>query len=71
MSCLMKKKSTRKEERVQETRPDAGGLEEMQRAELTGDEENDSLEVSDTDDDEDEGVGDGKMGRDKDDPFAK
>jgi hypothetical protein len=50
---------------------DATGLEEMQVEELSGSKENDSLEVSDTDDDEDEGVGDGTMGRTMDDPLRE
>lgn len=49
----------------------AAGLEDMQNEELSGSDENDSLEVSDTDDDEDEGVGDGTMGRGMDDPLRE
>jgi hypothetical protein len=51
--------------------PKGDNLEDLQREELSGDHAVRTLEVSDTDDDEDEGVGDGEMGRSNDDPFKK
>jgi hypothetical protein len=48
-----------------EVRPLEENLESLQREELSGspDEDDNSLEYSDTDEDEDEGVGDGNVGR--------
>ena len=51
--------------------PKGDSLEDIQREELSGDHRVRSLEVSDTDDDEDEGVGGGEIGRSNDDPFKK
>ena len=48
-----------------EARPFEENLESLQHEELSGspDEDDNSLEYSDTDEDEDEGVGDGNVGR--------
>lgn len=46
------------------------GLEELERRELTGDDDDSSLATSSTDEDEDEAVGDGNIGRSEDDPLS-
>jgi hypothetical protein len=66
---MKKKIAKRKSGNSHDKETDAGGLEEMQLEELSGISKNDSLEVSDTDDDEDEGVGDGTIGRTREDPL--
>ncbi len=49
----------------------ADGLKEMRREELSGSPDDEaSLDASSTDEDEDEGLGDGKIGRSKDDPLG-
>ncbi|MFD0999700.1 hypothetical protein ACFQ21_10295 [Ohtaekwangia kribbensis] len=52
-------------EKDQEAKPFEENLESLQHEELSGlpDEDDNSLEYSDTDEDEDEGVGDGNVGR--------
>ena len=69
----MKKKTSKQatSERIHAQESGAEDLEEMQLEELSGSKKNDSLEVSDTDDDEDEGVGDGTIGRGMEDPLRE
>jgi hypothetical protein len=69
----MKKKATKQTttESTHTDNSDAAGLEDMQIEELSGSKEDDSLEVSDTDDDEDEGVGDGTIGKATEDPLRE
>ena len=49
----------------------ANDLEELQRLELSGYENKESLAASSTDENEDEGLGDGNMGRSQEDILGK
>jgi hypothetical protein len=69
-NALMKpKKRIRKDGDEQDT-SQPGDLEEMTRNELTGSKSENSLNVSATDEEEDEGLGDGNIGRSNDDLLA-
>jgi hypothetical protein len=67
----MKQKRSRKNKEIQkEALPDS--LRDLQHSELSGKSSKQStLATSQTDDDEDEGLGDGNIGRSRNDPFSK
>jgi hypothetical protein len=71
----MKKKEKIKKklgEDINDSKPALSSLDDLQRTELSGNaDENISLETSSTDEDEDEGLGDGNIGRSKGDILGK
>ncbi|WP_276366694.1 hypothetical protein [Chryseolinea sp. H1M3-3] len=70
----MKRKEKMKKlgEDIKDSKPSLSSLDDLQRTELSGNaDENISLETSSTDEDEDEGLGDGNIGRSKGDVLGK
>lgn len=59
------------DEEIEDMEDDMSGLEDLERQEITGEDDDSSLSTSSTDEDEDEAVGDGNIGRSDDDPFNK
>ncbi len=59
-------------EEINDSKPSLSSLDDLQRTELSGNaDENTSLETSSTDEDEDEGLGDGNIGRSNGDILGK
>ena len=65
---MKKKKIEKKSKKIQEddTSHSRSGVDDLRHEELSGHDDESSLETSSTDEDEDEGLGDGNMGRSRD-----